>query len=605
MRAGNSVIENCLFTANFASAGTSLSIMYSPGTVINACRFAGEWNTSANGVIRVNGDGPTYQNCVCSGNYARGGAFIYSAQVQTVINCTACFTRNALSNGTVNVYSPFAFRNNLLAYNSPAGLWEMNASADPSVENNLFYGHTSADYFDFDGTNNLVGAAAINTGAVPDKASGNVDGDPLFARCPAQDDGTWAAVSAYDPARAQTTLTDTNAAFRPGELKGRFLNPDTAETLYRHAEIADNTATSVTVWGQAAWAAAGNGYRIYDYRLRRGSPAVDAGLATGAPAADMDGNPRRPAGNGIDIGAYEIYRRLGTVVLLSTPPPPPVWTVRMTSDATGRVLSVSNATLAVTVTEGVYWTIRDVYASGTLLVGAFGANGAVANVMEAARPPGNTDGWVGTGHGFETISSYTVALDGTNVLLQPGDTLSARTVTLTKASNIGPLDQVATLAFTETGDRFTENTRFTANRTLTNSLNFVYAFMHCNQNALTQWRAWLTPTNVLDGVCLSDDNSFGLYRDVRAVGLFNPAHGKGLLYVYPEVYCGDPAISDGSFLWDRVNDNKLYFRPDLPGTNDTVGAVSEYEVTLIPFQAETSDWKEKAGDILEPLVEQE
>ncbi|MFL6141654.1 MAG: choice-of-anchor Q domain-containing protein [Labedaea sp.] len=41
-----------------------------------------------------------------------------------------------------------------------------------------------------------------------------------------------------------------------------------------------------------------------DYHLAPGSPAIDAGTATQAPATDLDGNPR-PQGDGFDIGAYE------------------------------------------------------------------------------------------------------------------------------------------------------------------------------------------------------------------------------------------------------------------------------------------------------------
>jgi hypothetical protein len=41
-----------------------------------------------------------------------------------------------------------------------------------------------------------------------------------------------------------------------------------------------------------------------DYRLLAGSPAVDMGLATGAPDHDLDGFPR-PLGAAVDIGAYE------------------------------------------------------------------------------------------------------------------------------------------------------------------------------------------------------------------------------------------------------------------------------------------------------------
>ena len=41
-----------------------------------------------------------------------------------------------------------------------------------------------------------------------------------------------------------------------------------------------------------------------DFRLTDASPAIDAGTATGAPATDFAGSAR-PAGSGIDIGAYE------------------------------------------------------------------------------------------------------------------------------------------------------------------------------------------------------------------------------------------------------------------------------------------------------------
>ncbi len=41
-----------------------------------------------------------------------------------------------------------------------------------------------------------------------------------------------------------------------------------------------------------------------DYHLQDGSPAIDQGTSTGAPATDLDGDAR-PQGAGIDIGAYE------------------------------------------------------------------------------------------------------------------------------------------------------------------------------------------------------------------------------------------------------------------------------------------------------------
>lgn len=41
-----------------------------------------------------------------------------------------------------------------------------------------------------------------------------------------------------------------------------------------------------------------------DFHLKKGSPAIDKGKATGAPSTDLDGQ-KRPQGSGVDIGAYE------------------------------------------------------------------------------------------------------------------------------------------------------------------------------------------------------------------------------------------------------------------------------------------------------------
>jgi hypothetical protein len=42
----------------------------------------------------------------------------------------------------------------------------------------------------------------------------------------------------------------------------------------------------------------------HDYRLQAGSPALDQGASAEAPSTDYAGAPR-PAGAGVDIGAYE------------------------------------------------------------------------------------------------------------------------------------------------------------------------------------------------------------------------------------------------------------------------------------------------------------
>lgn len=51
----------------------------------------------------------------------------------------------------------------------------------------------------------------------------------------------------------------------------------------------------------------------FDFHLMPGSPAIDHGSPLGAPALDFDGN-HRPAGAGIDIGAFEYVRTTGSIV---------------------------------------------------------------------------------------------------------------------------------------------------------------------------------------------------------------------------------------------------------------------------------------------------
>jgi hypothetical protein len=74
-----------------------------------------------------------------------------------------------------------------------------------------------------------------------------------------------------------------------------------------YSGIADQTGVDGNLSADPLFVDASQG----NYRLRPGSPAVDAGSAVDAPDADLDGNPRPVDGNGdgtatVDIGAYEL-----------------------------------------------------------------------------------------------------------------------------------------------------------------------------------------------------------------------------------------------------------------------------------------------------------
>jgi hypothetical protein len=76
-----------------------------------------------------------------------------------------------------------------------------------------------------------------------------------------------------------------------------------------------------------------------DYHLGAGSPAVDAGTATGAPIVDFEGDPR-PQGTAPDIGADEMVPLVPNIVV--TPESLDFGPVRVGVNSTPKTLTITN-----------------------------------------------------------------------------------------------------------------------------------------------------------------------------------------------------------------------------------------------------------------------
>lgn len=288
---------------------------------------------------------------------------------------------------------------------------------------------------------------------------------------------------------------------------------------------------------------------------------------------------------------------LALACLVARPALGQTWTVLLSKHKQGNILTLTSPELTVSLLEQQYWTLHEVHYRKQKLVGQFGANGAVVNV----RGDDGTklkDPWIGTGHGKEKLKTFVVELDGKPVELKPGDRHTADEVKLTKTSVIGPFDETAVMHFPKTGDRLVERNSFTTNRELKDVFNFLYAYMHCNVNKLTHWRAWLDKTKTLDGVVEKDDRTFHLNKEIHAVVFFGPEIDMGIAYVYPEVYKG---AGRKNMIWDRPQDNKLYLWPAIPKTTGK-GETFTYEVTVIPFAAEDDAWKDTADKLVSPML---
>jgi hypothetical protein len=119
--------------------------------------------------------------------------------------------------------------------------------------------------------------------------------------------GTWSGVPAYDRNSGMTVLQ--GSGWTAKALVGSVVKPNSGSPSQFY--IVDNTATTLTVLGDATSGTSGMGYVIYNYHLVNGSPCANSGRSTGVPLVDLD-LVTRPQEGAYDMGAYE-YKPSGTI----------------------------------------------------------------------------------------------------------------------------------------------------------------------------------------------------------------------------------------------------------------------------------------------------
>ena len=125
---------------------------------------------------------------------------------------------------------------------------------------------------------------------------GNIDMDPML-----EDDRRTieAGTTRYDQQRFLTEVTVPGASFQENELANRVVQGKDQWSV-----IKSNGSDSIVLWGDFSGQA---GFDLLpEYHLQSGSPCLDKGTSTDAPARDRDGDTR-PAGAGVDMGADEHY----------------------------------------------------------------------------------------------------------------------------------------------------------------------------------------------------------------------------------------------------------------------------------------------------------
>lgn len=307
--------------------------------VINHCLVANNMSGNLGGGImsEVQGSnaslGGTLDSCIISGNQAwvDGGGICENCKITTITNCIISANTAGRSGGGI-CYNwpsfPLTVRNSTFYCNAAPNGNDLyyGASNKLTLLNTIFVNHPGqlVDYRAYNSNiefNHCLffssGSASLARYASPSKrmlnssspaVSGdlaNIEGDPCFTLSAK---GTWtdAPTVAYDDTLTTfcTRFYDVHAGFKPGALAGRMIRPDA--TLDNEFLIQDNTTTSVLIIGRIpAMGAIGKNWQVAGYHLGAGSAAAGRGALVGAPATDIDDQPRPGIDDLIDIGADE------------------------------------------------------------------------------------------------------------------------------------------------------------------------------------------------------------------------------------------------------------------------------------------------------------
>jgi len=285
--ASSPAISHCTFTGNSAFYGGGLCSTSSSSPVISDCTFSGN-QSNLNGAGLYNRDSSSViTNCIFSGNSGgQGGAlFITGTSSPTIANCA--FTNNSTSTYAGGVY---------------------NASSQPVTLSNCTFTGNSGQYCGCLYQYNAAPLTVINCTFAKNSATQN------------SNIMMWGASAAF----VNCTITQNTV----GSGTGSSIYVNTGQATLKNSILWDEAlaATNNTAACTITYSCVAGGYGVagdmnisgppsfmdasdtdgdgFDLRILADSPCLDTGTPSGAPAQDIRG-AARPAGAGIDMGAYE------------------------------------------------------------------------------------------------------------------------------------------------------------------------------------------------------------------------------------------------------------------------------------------------------------
>ena len=278
-QASNLKMKNCLLISNYATvSGGGVWNCYNSDSAIDSCRIVGNSAATDGGGIWNDGSSPVLRDCTLAGNRAvrDGGGYYGSLSSPSFRNCTVSRNRATKGGGLYNIYGT------------------------PQIERCLIEGNRASDG---GGIHNRGCNATIQNCTVVENSAikgGGIHNDTS------------------SPTVQNCTVVDNDASDSGGGIYSEGGQP-----VIRNSVAWGNTPEQViggpplVSYSCVDGGSTSNGNVRADpqltetYRLRAGSPCIDAGSASDAPAADMDGEARwddpghSNVTSSVDMGADE------------------------------------------------------------------------------------------------------------------------------------------------------------------------------------------------------------------------------------------------------------------------------------------------------------
>ena len=219
------VLTDCTFRDNAAQAGGGLSLDVGGSITIERCTIEGNTADDSGGFF-VSAESGEVVNCIVSGNSCTGiggGLHLYASTTGiAVVNCTVSGnTAGGTGGGLVCDAPNHAIRNTLFEGNTNHAICERGITADPIVENCLFYNNPDGAYYDLGGTPaSYLDSEVDDLNTNVPEASGNITGDPSFVDAVAGDFHITGCSAAIDAGIAPAPAEDMDGASRPVDITG-------------------------------------------------------------------------------------------------------------------------------------------------------------------------------------------------------------------------------------------------------------------------------------------------------------------------------------------------------------------------------------------------